>query len=238
MSSSEKQLGIVKDIVLPLDINTRYDFYFMDKRIAIVCMGRANRFESETLERVSLMPSAFGVPSPASSYVEKTQDRQSIDEEIKNWSIDDLLKLSKKSCFYTYDEIEEVKLILGHKPKFIILSKECESKFSPNEEQLKQLSEILPTIETLRNKFSIAGSWNILQEILKGSFCQNCGSRNDFDAVYCQSCGKKIAEEPIITDPFMERVCVACGTKNKIKGSFCKQCGTPILLNYKTTDSA
>ena len=167
MSDSEKQLGFIRDIFLPLDINTRYDFYFTDKRIAIVCMGRANRFESETLDRVSLMPSAFGVPSPASSYVEKTEDRQSIDEKIKNWSLDDILKLSKKSCFYALEEIEEVKLILGHKPKFVILSKECESKFSPNEEQLKQLIEILPTIETLRKKFAIAGSWNTLQEIFK-----------------------------------------------------------------------
>ena len=111
------------------------------------------------------MPQAFGVPPITSSYIEKIENMQAIDQEIKNLSIDDLLKLSKKSCFYTYDEIEEVKLILGHKPKFIILSKECESKFSPDEEQVKQLSEILPSIVTLRNKFSIAGSWNKLHEI-------------------------------------------------------------------------
>ena len=76
MSSSEKQLGIVRDIVLPLDINTRYDVYFTDKRIAIVCMGRANRFESEKSAQVSLMPSAFGVPPVTSSYMEKTENTQ------------------------------------------------------------------------------------------------------------------------------------------------------------------
>ena len=68
-------------------------------------------------------------------------------------------------------------MIAGHKPKFIILSKECESKFSPDGEQFKQLSEMLSTIEILRNKFSIAGSWNILQEIFKASFCKYCGSK-------------------------------------------------------------
>jgi len=172
VSSSEKQLGIVRDIVLPLDIHTRYDFYFTDKRIAIVCMGKANRLETEKQEQISLMPSAFGVPPPATSYVEKTQNTQSIEEEIKNWSLNDILKVSKKSCFYTYDEIEEVKLTLGHKPKFIILSKECESKFSPNEEQIVQLYEILPSIETLRNKFSIAGNWSILRELFEASFCK------------------------------------------------------------------
>jgi hypothetical protein len=174
LSSSEKQLGILRDIVLPLDINTRYDFYFTDKRIAIVCMGRANRFESETLEQVSSIPSLFGIPSITSSYIEKTENKQEIDQETRDLSIDDLLKLSKKSCFYTNDEIEEIKLILGHKPKFIILSKECESKFSPDEEQVKQLISTLPTIETLRNKFSIAGSWNILQELFKDTFSNKC----------------------------------------------------------------
>ncbi len=169
MSGSEKQLGIVKDVFLPVDVNTRYDVYFTDKRIAIVCLGRANRFESEPAGQISVI-SAFGVPPITSSHVEKTENKQTIDQETKNMSLDDLLKLSKKSCFYTNDEIEEVKLILGHKPKFIILSKDCESKFSPNEEQIMQLCEILPTIETLRNKFSIAGNWNILQGIVQGIF--------------------------------------------------------------------
>ena len=170
VSSSEKQLGIVRDIVLPLDINTRYDVYFTDKRIAIVCMGKANRFESEPEGQVSVI-SAFGVPPVTSSHVEKTENKQTIDQETKNWGIDDLLKLSKKSCFYTYDEIEEVKLILGHNPKFVILSKDCESKFSPNEVQIMQLCEILPSMETLRNKFSVAGNWNVLRELLKTHFC-------------------------------------------------------------------
>jgi len=87
--------------------------------------------------------------------------------KIKNWSLDDILKLSKKSCFYALEEIGRSQIDFRTQPKFIILSKECESKFSPNEEQLKQLIEILPTIETLRKKFAIAGSWNTLQEIFK-----------------------------------------------------------------------
>lgn len=169
MSSSEKQLGIIRDIVLPLDIYTRYDVYFTDKCIAIVCMGRANRFESDKSAQASSIPSAFGVPPITSSYIEKPENKQAIDQEIKNLSLDEILKLSKKSCFYSHDEIEEVKLIAGHKPKFIILSKECESKFFPNEEQFKQLIEILPAMEILRNKFSIAGSWNDLQEIFNAS---------------------------------------------------------------------
>jgi hypothetical protein len=173
--SSEKQLGIVRDIVLPQDVNTRYDFYFTDKRIAIVCMGKANRFESDQSDQVSLMPSAFGVPPPVTSYVEKTENKQSVEEEIKNWFLDDILKLSKKSCFYTHDEIEEVKLVSGHKPKLIILSKEFESKFCPDMEQFMQLVEIMPTIEALRNKLWISGSWNLLHGIM-ASFCKECGT--------------------------------------------------------------
>ncbi len=167
MSSLESQIAIVKDVFLPLDVKSRYDLYFTDRRIAIVCMGRAKRFESETLDSVSLMPSAFGVPPPAGSCVEKTPSSQSVEEEIRNWSLDDILRLSKKSCYYTYDEIEELKLVLGHKPKFEILSEECESKFSPSPEQLKALIDLLPNIEPLRSKLSVAGNWNVLQEIFR-----------------------------------------------------------------------
>jgi hypothetical protein len=39
MSSQEEQLLVIPDVVLPADINTRYDIYFTDRRIAIVCMG-------------------------------------------------------------------------------------------------------------------------------------------------------------------------------------------------------
>ena len=196
MSRSEKVFGIVRDLVLPVDARTRYDVYFTDRRVAIVCMGRVDRFESETEEPLSLMPSAFGVPPPMGSSVEKTESKPSIDEEVKGWPLDAVLKLSKKSCFYNIDEIAEIRLICGRTLKFVLFSKDCESKFSPDEQQFKQLSEILPTIEPLRNKLWIAGKWNMLADIgFMGSSCKFCGSRNNSDAVYCQSCGKKIRVE-------------------------------------------
>ena len=170
MSDSEMLLGIVKDIILPVDVNTRYDGYFTDKRVAIVCMGKANRFETQAAGPITFLPSAFGVPAPIDPCIEKEPKGQTIDEETKNWSIGDLLKLSKKSCYYTHEEIEEIKLLLGHKPKFTILSKDCESKFSPSEEQVFQLIEILPKINTLRGKFSVAGNWNLLEAIFKEHF--------------------------------------------------------------------
>lgn len=169
MSGSERRLGIIKDILLSVDAHTRYDLYFTDRRVAIVCMGKTGRYES-TQGQMGFVPSAFGVPPPVDSYVEKTPKTQAIEDEIRDWSIDDLLRLSKKSCFYTYEEIQEVKLIIGRHLKFTILSEDCESKFSPNQEQLAQLIEILPTIDALRNKFSIAGKWSVLQEIFRGQF--------------------------------------------------------------------
>jgi hypothetical protein len=170
MSGSEMVFGIVKDIILPVDVNARYDVYFTDRRVLIVCLGRATRFESEKSAQASFIPSAFGVPPVTSSFIEKSGNLGSIDEEIKGLSIDDLLKLGKKSCYYTHEEIEEIKLLLGHKPKFAILSKDCESKFSPSEEQVFQLIEILPKIETLRGKFSVAGNWNLLEAIFREHF--------------------------------------------------------------------
>jgi hypothetical protein len=167
LPTSEKQLGSIRDIFLPLDAKNRYDLYFTDSRIAIVCMGKARRLESDSFAPVTLVPSAFGVPPPAGSCVEKTPSTQAVEEELKNWSLTDILKLSKKSCYYTYEEIEDLRLILGSKPKFEILSEDSESKFTPNPEQLKQLINLLPTMEPLRNKLSVAGNWNVLQEIFR-----------------------------------------------------------------------
>jgi hypothetical protein len=161
----EKQLGVIHDVVLPSDVNTRYDLYFTDKRVAIVCFGRAGRFESQG--EVSAVLSAFGVPPPIQGD-EEEKFKGSIEEETKNWTLDDILKLSKKSCYYTLDEIQELKLILGRKPKFEISSEECESKFAPDPEQTSELIGLLTSVEGLKNKFSIAGNWNVLEEIFRG----------------------------------------------------------------------
>ncbi|MGA2385205.1 MAG: zinc ribbon domain-containing protein [Candidatus Bathyarchaeia archaeon] len=228
MSTSERLLGIVKDVVLPVDVRTRYDVYFTDRRVGIVCLGRAERFESETEETLSYMPSAFGVPAPVAQYTEKTENRESIDEKIKDLSLDDLLKLSKKSCFYTVEEIEKVELVWGKTPKFVILSQDCESKFAPNGEQFDQLIEIIPTVEGLKDKLWIAGKWTALYgENQAASLCEACGASNDIDAVYCQNCGKRLGEETVNV-PSSELTCSRCGTKNKAQASFCKQCGASI----------
>lgn len=228
MVNSERVLGVVKDVVLPVDVNTRYDVYFTDSRIGIVCMGKADRFESDTQDRVSLMPSLFGVPAPVGPRAEKASGKPSIDEEVKGWSLDNLLKLSKKSCFYTLDEIEKIELVCSRSPKFVIMSDDCESKFSPDEEQFKQLIEVLPTIEALKDKIWIAGKWNALfDESLAVVVCKSCGASNDSDAVYCQSCGKKLEEETE-NAPASELTCSSCGAKNRAQASFCKKCGTAV----------
>jgi ribosomal protein L40E len=235
MIDSERQLGIVEDLLLPLDIATRYDVYFTDKRIAIVCMGRSRRVDSEASEHRSYL---FGVaPEALTNPNEQRKNRQIIEEQIKELALDEKLKLSKKSCFYTYDEIEEVKLVAGKNHKFVILSKECISKFAPNEEQFKQLTDLLPTVDMLKNKFSIFGNLelNAIQEVKSAPFkCKYCSYDNDFDAVFCQNCGNLIQREIPSNQAFAEITCSSCGAKNKERALFCKKCGTPISENQKT----
>ena len=228
MSGSERVLGIVKDVVLPVDVRTRYDVYFTDRRVAIVCMGRTERFESETEEPLSVMPSAFGVPPPMAPYSAKREGK-SIDEETKGLSLDDLLKLSKKSCFYTLEEIEEVKLVWGSKPKFLILSRECESKFLPGGEQVNQLMEIIPVVWGLKDKLWISGKYDELYGEGVIAFCKSCGSGTDPDALYCQTCGQKLEGQQANLPPPSELTCTQCGAKNSAQASFCKQCGTPVV---------
>jgi ribosomal protein L40E len=224
MSDSEHQLNVIKDILLPLDKSTRYDLYFTDKRIAIVCMGRSNRVEPGDLGSPSVL---FGI-APASLPYEndKRVNRQTIENKIDDLPLDEKLKLSKKSCFYTHEEIEEVKLISGKKPKLVILSKDCVSKFSPNAGQFKQLFDLLPTIKMLESKVSIFGNLElkIPQPESSTFLCNNCGLENDTDAIFCESCGTQIAE----TDNSEGSTCRSCGAKNRVQATFCKKCGSPL----------
>ena len=234
MFDPERQLGIIEDLLLPLDITTRYDVYVTDKRIAIVCMGHISRFDSEASEHRSYL---FGVaPEPLTNVDEQRKNRQIMEAQIKELTIDEKMKLSKKSCFYTYDEIEEVKLISGKKPKFTILSKECISKFSPNEEQFKQLTDLLPTIEMLKNKLSIFGNLELIDinKIKSTTFkCEYCSYENDLDALFCQSCGNQIQTRNSKQPNLCRDCCSSCGAKNKEQSLFCKKCGKPISKNKK-----
>lgn len=223
MSRSEKLFATIKDVLLPLDPGMRYDLYFTDGRIAIVCMGRLDR-EPGKLPYSPL----YGIaPTAPPSESRERVNKVIIEEEIDNLSLDDKLKLSKKSSYYTYNEIEEVKLVSGSKLKIVILSKEYISKFSPNKEQFKQLSDLLPTIDAIKDKLSISGNWQVIQEEVSSVQCTLCSSQNDSDAYFCQNCGNKIREKPTQTEFIKEKICSSCGKSNKMQVSFCKNCGAP-----------
>jgi Double zinc ribbon len=235
MLNLERQLGTIVDLLLPLDKATRYDVYFTDKRIAIICMGHSNRFDSGVSQSRSYL---FGIaPEALTSVDDQRKNRQIMEEKIKELSFDEKIKLSKKSCFYTYDEIEKVKLISEKKLKFTILSKECITKFSPNEEQFKQLTALLPNIEMLKKKLSIFGKLdlNAVHKVNSTiSPCRYCSYENDLDAIYCQSCGNQIQTETPRTLTIDEISCSCCGVKNKVQALFCKKCGAPIDKNQKS----
>ncbi len=222
MQEFEHQIGLIKDLLLPVDQSTRYDVYFSNKRIAIICMGPSNRFDAVSESRSFL----FGVAPEAPNNVYKEKiNRQTIEEEINQLPIIEKLKLSKKSCFYTYQEIEEIKLISGKKPKFAILSKECISKFAPNIAQFNQLINLLPTIEELKGKTSIIGNLVLknLQTKSISASCQFCCSKIEVDAIFCDKCGLKLEEE--VPNP-NQLNCSSCGAKNRVEASFCKRCGS------------
>lgn len=239
MSSSEQKIAIIKDVVLPIDVSTRYDVYFTDKRIAIVCMGRADRPDLQEVRRPYLMSQVLGGPPPASTGKDSKTENQKIEQEINSLALDEVLKISKKSCFYTYDEIEKVKLIPARKPKFIILSKECISKFSPDSDQFTQLSVLLPKIEMLKDKLLIYGNTVQTRTVEKETstsavpVCGCCGYVSDFDAVFCQGCGLRIQKQTAPSEEPTMLTCSFCGTENKLEALFCKKCGEPISLNHK-----
>jgi hypothetical protein len=223
MSSKEEQLLVVPNVVLPADINTRYDIYFTDRRIAIVCMGPVDRY-GYSIGKMHTFPAASAAITPPPTYVDE-KDKAETEEELSTVPLNDLLKLSKKSCQYTLGEIEAVKLIWGKQPKFIIQSQDSESRFSPDERQFKQLLDILTTFEPLSDKLKVAGSWKDLQALLTSVICGSCGAENDLDAVCCVNCGQELWEPEEEEEGL---ACGSCGRKNVEGVVYCKQCGKPL----------
>jgi hypothetical protein len=222
MTDQEKQIAIIEDIIIPADVNTRYDLIFTDKRIGIVCMGNVDRFAYGVM-KLRTFPSTSSAVTPSLTYVDNEDKIPEIEEEVSAMSLSDILKLSKKSGQYSYSEIEQLRLVWGKKPKFAILSADCESKFAPDPDQFKQLIDLLMSVEPLSSKLEVAGNWKELQTILARVVCGNCGVENDLDAVWCVNCGQKIRD--LIAVEADGVTCSLCLRKNRAESAFCKQCG-------------
>jgi ribosomal protein L40E len=224
MSNQEKQIVVIQDIVLPADYNSRYDLYVTDRRIAIVCMGLIDRYGYDSFNLYKYPSSAAAVTPPLTYVDERDAKLKKMEEELGKVQLDDLLKLSKKSCEYTNEEIEALKLGWGKNPKFIIQSEDCESRLSPNQEQFTQLIKTFTSVESLSKKLKVAGNWLELKQILTKVVCSNCGFGNDLDSVCCENCGEKIVQS--VEEREDKAVCGSCGKKNSVEANFCKQCGT------------
>lgn len=223
MANQEKQRCIIRDVMLLTDVNSRYDLYFTDNRLAIIFMGKIDRYNNETY-KIHSFPSTSSAVSPPLTYVdERTTQLKAVEEELSNMPLDQILKLSKKNSHYTYEEIEELELVWGEEPEFVILSADSESKFELDQEQFKQLFDLLKTLDLLSSRLVVSGNWKQLQELLWAIRCGACGVENELDAVCCVNCGQKIREQPTPEAP--GKACVSCGTKNKEGALFCKQCG-------------
>jgi hypothetical protein len=224
LSSQESELAVIPDVVLNADINTRYDIYFTSKRIAIVCMGPVDRY-GYGIGKMHTFPSMSGAVSPPLTYVDE-KDKVEAEEELSTVPLDELITLSKKSCVYAVKEIQTLRLIWGKRPKLVILSEDYESKFAPDEDQFKQLLDLLTTTEPYCSKLEVGGNWKQLQELLAMVVCGGCGVENDLDAVCCVNCGQKIREAPAKDEDAV--ACGSCGKKNRQESMFCKQCGATL----------
>ncbi|MCI2062247.1 MAG: zinc ribbon domain-containing protein [Eubacteriaceae bacterium] len=53
--------------------------------------------------------------------------------------------------------------------------------------------------------------------------CQNCGTENRPDALFCMICGEELEEEePMLP---IQGICPECGTVNRPDALFCQNCG-------------
>jgi hypothetical protein len=184
-------------------------------------MGPIDRY-GYSMGKMHTFPSASGAVTPPMTYVDE-KDTAEAEEQLSTVPLNDLLKLSKKSCQYTLDEVEALKLIWGKQPKFVVQSQDCESRFTPDEVQFNQLLELLTSFEPLSDKLKVAGNWKQLQALLTTVICGSCGGENDLDALCCVNCGQELWEQ---TEEEADSVaCGSCSKKNTAEALFCKQCG-------------
>jgi ribosomal protein L40E len=209
MSSQEKQLQIIRNVVLQTDVNARYDLYFTDSRLAIIYMGKMDRYGNEMF-KIRSVPSTAGAVSPPLTYVdERGSQVKAVEEELSHMPVDQIMRLSKKNSDYSYDEIEEFQLFWGEEPELVILSADYETEVGLEEEQFKQLLEFITGYDKLSDKLVVSGNWKQLKEILNA-----LGT-------------KKAEEQP--TQEASEVKCGTCGAKNKMDAAFCEQCGAKIV---------
>lgn len=101
MPTSEILLGLITDIILPLDIHTRYDLYFTDKRIAIVSMGNTDRVDYGKLGRRALISAAVGVAPAIFMYADEARTNKPVQKkEVEGLTLDELLKLQEELLLY------------------------------------------------------------------------------------------------------------------------------------------
>ena len=55
--------------------------------------------------------------------------------------------------------------------------------------------------------------------------CQNCGTKNSKEAVFCENCGSKLPEV-VVTGNIKK--CRNCGHSNEEESTFCENCGSKL----------
>jgi hypothetical protein len=166
MSSQEKQLQIIRDVVLQTDVNARYDLYFTDSRVAIIYMGKIDRYNNEMFQKGSYPSTSTAVSPPMAIVDSRSAEVKAVEEELSHMSLDQIMRLSKKNSEYTYDEIEEFQLFWGEEPELAILSADYETELGLDKEQFKQLLEFMTGYGPLSDKLVVSGNWKQLKEIL------------------------------------------------------------------------
>jgi DNA-directed RNA polymerase subunit RPC12/RpoP len=214
MSSQEKQLCIIRNVILQTDVNARYDLYFTSNRVAIIYMGKMDRYGNEMF-KIKSVPSTSSAVSPPLTYIdERASQVKAVEEELSQMPIDQIMRLSKKNSEYSYNEIEEVQLFWGEEAEFVILSADYETEVGIDQEQFKQLLEFITGYQTLSDKLVVSGNWRALKEILNAMPSE-------------KTAAQQTASKPT------EATCAKCGSKNKEYALFCEQCGAKILTNKK-----
>jgi len=104
------------------------------------------------------------------------------------------------------------------KPRFQFIAENEEEHDTLPEKALANINSLILQTANIHQRVETRSA-----DELTSIFCKQCGAKNDADAKWCGSCGKKLEAGELT-----EIACPACGTKSKIEAVFCKQCGAKL----------
>ncbi len=150
MQNSERQIALIKNVVIVDFSNTTCDLYLTDKRMVLIRTKGSKEWGGLMGGAVGGMVGAI-IGSVAQKGLESRKKQTK--KEASDLTLDELLAVDKKSFGLAYEDIEQIKfykVMLNR--RLSVTTKKTLKSFTLTTKQYEELSTILSTIPALKGK--------------------------------------------------------------------------------------